>query len=117
MAISPWRRPRAGARDTLVAVRPVRIDMTSGSDGLTHTIADSEFDKGIWKGDGRYRAVCGADILAEALAASPGPDCPDCHHEIHQQEQRPPRRLERLLPRPSRQPQDNSPGQPAGARG
>lgn len=52
--------------------------MTSVADGRTHTIAGAEFDAGVWQGHGRYRAVCGAEVIAASLMSGPGPQCPAC---------------------------------------
>lgn len=52
--------------------------MTSVVDGRTHTVAAADFDAGIWQGKGRYRAVCGADVVVAALVSGPGPLCPRC---------------------------------------
>lgn len=56
------------------------LDMTSATDGLTHAIGPADFDAGIWLGQGCYRAICGAQILAAALVSEPGPRCPACPH-------------------------------------
>ena len=58
------------------------IDMTSVIDGRTHVIAAADFDAGIWRGQGRYRAVCHATVVAAALASSPGPECAACRHAV-----------------------------------
>ena len=52
--------------------------MTSAADGRTHAISAPEFDAGIWLGQGRYRAMCGAVVLVASLSAKPGPRCPLC---------------------------------------
>lgn len=40
------------------------LDMTSVTDGRTHAIAVADFDAGLWAGQGRYRAICGAQVIA-----------------------------------------------------
>jgi len=52
--------------------------MTSVADGLTHTISAHEFDLGVRRGTGRYRAECGVEVIADALASEPGPTCGGC---------------------------------------
>jgi uncharacterized membrane protein YraQ (UPF0718 family) len=54
------------------------MKMTSVIDGLTHTVAANEFDAGIWRGQGNYRAACGAEVVAAALVTGPGPRCSNC---------------------------------------
>ena len=54
------------------------MEMTSVRDGHTHTISAADFDAGIWSGRGRYRAMCGAEVIAASLVTHPGPRCPAC---------------------------------------
>jgi hypothetical protein len=47
------------------------VNVTSVADGLTHTISAHEFDLGVWHGAGQYRAECGVEVIADALASEP----------------------------------------------
>ena len=57
-------------------------DMTSVLDGRTHTIAAADLDAGIWHCRGQYRAICGATVVAAALASAPGPGCVSCSQAV-----------------------------------
>jgi hypothetical protein len=50
--------------------------MTCTRDGREHAIKDSEVAAGAAKG--RYRAMCGALVLPQALVAPSGPPCQRC---------------------------------------
>ncbi len=79
---------------------PDHVDLTSATDGRTHTVTSAEFDSGAQEGTGHYRAVCGADVLAAALVCAPGPRCPACRHQHDRLDDVPdPRFLVRLLRR------------------
>jgi hypothetical protein len=52
--------------------------MTSVVDGLTHAITATDFDAGIWLGQGRYRAACGAPVIVACMSSKPGPRCQHC---------------------------------------
>jgi hypothetical protein len=60
------------------AARPELMDITSVSDGRTHTITAEDFERGLMQGWGRYRAVCGTGVLVAAMATGPGPQCAGC---------------------------------------
>ena len=61
------------------SARPLAVtEMTSTADGRTHLIAANDFDAGLWRGNGVYRAICGTDVLAAAMASGPGPGCSAC---------------------------------------
>ncbi|GAA5135492.1 hypothetical protein GCM10023320_65110 [Pseudonocardia adelaidensis] len=68
------------------AGRPELLDMTSVSDGHTHAITAGEFEQGVLTGLGRYRAVCGADVMVASMVARPGPRCPRCAEHRRQSE-------------------------------
>ena len=61
--------------------------MTSASDGRTHTITAAEFEHGVLQGRGRYRAVCGAGVLAAPMTSDPGPHCSRCD-EVRRENER-----------------------------
>jgi hypothetical protein len=69
--------------DAWSTTRVARLDMTSVADGRTHSITGAEFDDGVWRGTGRFRAICGADVLASSMASAPGPRCPICREDHH----------------------------------
>jgi hypothetical protein len=52
--------------------------MTCAADGLTHSITDHESRYGLRRGRGIYQAMCGREIIADALGSPPGPVCPRC---------------------------------------
>lgn len=52
--------------------------MTSALDGRTHTVTTADLERGMVEGVGRYRAACGADVLAASLTARPGARCRGC---------------------------------------
>jgi hypothetical protein len=60
------------------AARPELMDMTSAADGHTHAITADEFERSVLTGLGRYRAVCGADVVVASMVARPGPRCSRC---------------------------------------
>lgn len=73
--------------------------MTSVADGRTHTIATADFERGLSEATGRYRAVCGADVVAASLAARLGATCPRCaeHRGTFEEAVTPPGLPARLL--------------------
>ena len=77
---------QAGSRGWGV-VWPELMDMTSASDGRTHTITAAEFEHGVLQGRGRYRAVCGAGVLVAPMTSDPGPRCSRCG-EVRRQNER-----------------------------
>lgn len=72
------RRCARSAPDTDRGLQTIDLAMTSITDGRTHTITVAEVDTGVRQGQGRYRAVCGAEIMPVAMASPLGPDCPHC---------------------------------------
>lgn len=60
------------------SARAADIETTSVTDGQTHTIGAADFDAGVWQGNGPYRAVCGAQVVAATLATCPGLRCRVC---------------------------------------
>jgi hypothetical protein len=52
--------------------------MTCASDGCEHAVTDDDFTRGHRLGEGRYRAVCGAEVTPQALIAPPGQRCGSC---------------------------------------
>jgi hypothetical protein len=76
-ALRPTRRSQYETNGACSA-HAVDISMTSVMDGRTHTITAGDFDVGVWNGRGRYRAACGVEVVAAALASNFGPNCPNC---------------------------------------
>ncbi len=66
-------------RRTVNVVRLDVLAMTSVSGSRTHLITAAAFDDGVWQSAGRYRAVCGATVVAASMSSIPGPDCRPCH--------------------------------------
>ena len=61
------------------AAEPVLMTvMTCAADGRTHSVTDPEFQAGLQRSQGIYRAMCGRNILAASLGTPPGPACPRC---------------------------------------
>ena len=54
------------------------VDLTCGADGLAHRIHPHDHLDGLAAARGRFRALCGATVLAGSLAAAPGRRCPAC---------------------------------------
>jgi hypothetical protein len=51
--------------------------MTSATDGRTHRVKADDFDAGVGRGHGRYRAACGREVMGAPLIADHGPRCHD----------------------------------------
>lgn len=94
-ALRPTRRSQCETNGAWSS-HAVDIAMTSVSDGRTHTITAADFDVGVWNGKGRYRAACGVEVVAAALASNVGPNCPNCP-PLPTREQPRPGALVRLL--------------------
>jgi len=57
-------------------------DMTSVIDGRNHLITAADLDAGISRDQGHYQAICGATVVAAALASAPGPECAPCRRVV-----------------------------------
>lgn len=71
-------RHRQPLQSSRCASQAIDIEMTSIADGLTHAVTAADFDAGIWLGQGRYRAACGAAVLVACMSSKPGPRCRHC---------------------------------------
>lgn len=50
------------------------LPLTDVDDGLTHAVTDEAFATG----QGRYSAICGAEVCPAAATVPLGPACPGC---------------------------------------
>lgn len=69
------RRQAAPVASALPA--PMAIEMTDGYTNVTHQVTDEAMAEGRRAG-GRYRAICGAQVLSASLATPVQRHCPRC---------------------------------------
>lgn len=61
-----------------VVARPELMDLVSVTDGRTHVLTATDFERGLSEARGRYRAVCGAVVEVASMSTGPGAWCVSC---------------------------------------
>ncbi len=52
-------------------------------DGLTHAVTDEEFLRGLRLQQGRYRSLCGHEVLIHSCLAPADRSCPACRELVN----------------------------------
>ena len=75
------------------------VQMNAAETGKSHLVAEAAYAEGLTTCSGRYRTLCGVQVLATALVTAPGPACAECHRIADQKPQEAGRGRLRLLRR------------------
>lgn len=75
-------------------VEPFLVHIRCDTDGLTHAVTEDDFAAG--RHDGRFRAVCGHEVLAAPMIEAPGRFDPACRDALRAAPQVPTQERRRL---------------------
>ncbi|EOD59840.1 hypothetical protein [Amycolatopsis vancoresmycina] len=63
-------------------MEPFLVHIRCDTDGYTHAITEDEFAAG--RHEGRFRAVCGHEVLAAPMIEEPGRFDPECREVLRE---------------------------------